>query len=103
VRPFIALYVGGMGAKGANFYDNLFVRLGYEAEADRIQEPYPPGKKAEAAAAVPLKMVEGGALVGPLPKVKDGLQAWGETVATTLSVFAYDEASLRSVAQTLVG
>ena len=53
MRPMVALYVGGMGAKGKNFYNDLFIRYGYEAEAKEIQDLYLDGKKDEAAAAVP--------------------------------------------------
>lgn len=86
LRPFIALYAGGMGAKGANFHFDVFARMGYEAEATRIQELYLAGQKAEAAAAVPLAMVEDIALVGPLDKIKAELEQWKETCLTTILV-----------------
>jgi len=86
VRPMIALYVGGMGAKGANFHRNVIDRLGYSAEADVIQELYLAGKKAEAIAAVPTKLVEKIALIGPPEKIRDELQAWEESVVTTMLV-----------------
>ncbi|MET1019359.1 MAG: LLM class F420-dependent oxidoreductase, partial [Microterricola sp.] len=65
VRPMIALYVGGMGAKGANFHRDVVARLGYEAECDLIQELYLGGRKEEAIAAVPTRLVEEIALIGP--------------------------------------
>ncbi|MDP3208301.1 MAG: LLM class F420-dependent oxidoreductase [Rhodoglobus sp.] len=86
VRPVIALYVGGMGAKGANYHRNVIDRLGYSDAADRIQELYLAGKKAEAIAAVPTKLVEEIALIGPPEKIRDELAAWEESVVTTMVV-----------------
>ena len=86
VRPIIALYVGGMGAKGANFHRNVIDRLGYSKECDTIQELYLSGRKAEAIAAVPTRLVEEIALIGPPEKIRDELQAWEESVVTTLLV-----------------
>jgi F420-dependent oxidoreductase-like protein len=86
VRPIIALYVGGMGAKGENYHRNVIDRLGYSDAADRIQELYLAGKKAEAIAAVPTKLVEEIALIGPPEKIRDELAAWEESVITTMLV-----------------
>jgi F420-dependent oxidoreductase-like protein len=86
VRPIIALYVGGMGAKGANFHRNVIDRLGYSEACDRIQALYLEGKKAEAIAAVPTKLVEEIALIGPPEKIRDELHAWEESVVTTMLV-----------------
>ena len=86
MRPATALYIGGMGAKDANFHLNLYSRMGYEAEAQRIQELYLDGKVAEAIAAVPTRLIEETALVGPVDKIKDELQAWRESMVTTLLV-----------------
>jgi len=85
-RPIIALYVGGMGAKSMNFHFDVFCRMGYEAEATLIQSLYLEGKKDEAAAAVPTRMVEDLALVGPKEKIRDDLEAWRESMATTILV-----------------
>ena len=98
VRPMLALYIGGMGAKGANFHFDVFVRLGYEAECHKIQELYLDGKKAEAVAAVPTAMVEDIALVGPLAKIRDELAAWKESVVTSLLVNS-DVKTLRALAE----
>jgi F420-dependent oxidoreductase-like protein len=98
IRPFIALYAGGMGAKGANFHHEVIARMGYEAEAARIQELYLAGRKQEAAAAVPTKLVEDLALVGPVEKIRDELQAWEETVITTMLVSG-PPALLRTLAE----
>lgn len=83
VRPFLALYAGGMGARGANFHFEVFARMGYEDVAIKVQDLYLQGKKAEAAAAIPLSMVEDVALVGPMDKIKDELAQWKETCLTT--------------------
>jgi F420-dependent oxidoreductase-like protein len=85
-RPFVALYAGGMGAKGANFHFEVFARMGWEGVATQVQELYLQGKKQEAAALIPLEMVEDVALVGPLDKIKDELPKWKETTVTTFLV-----------------
>jgi F420-dependent oxidoreductase-like protein len=86
VRPSIALYIGGMGAKSMNFHANHFARLGYEAEVAKIQELFLEGRKLEAMGAVPTKLVEDIALVGPADKIRDELQQWRSTVITSLIV-----------------
>ncbi len=86
IRPQIALYVGGMGARNANFHADVFVRMGYEAECANIQNLFLNGKKAEAVASIPLKMVEDVALIGPKEKIRDDLERWRETLITTLIV-----------------
>jgi F420-dependent oxidoreductase-like protein len=85
-RPMIALYVGGMGAKGRNFYNDLARRYGYEAEAELIQELYLSGRKEEAAAAVPAEFAELMNLVGPAGYVKERVQAFKEAGVTMLNV-----------------
>ena len=82
VRPFLALYAGGMGARGANFHFEVFARMGYEDVAQKVQQLYLEGKKGEAAAAIPLAMVEDVALVGPTDKIRDELGKWRETCIT---------------------
>ncbi|WP_410619755.1 LLM class F420-dependent oxidoreductase [Amycolatopsis sp. cmx-8-4] len=86
VRPVVALYVGGMGARGKNFYNDLACRYGYEAEAKLIQDLYLDGKKEEAAAAVPLELLRAISLVGPAGYVKERLAALAEAGATTVIV-----------------
>ncbi|MFM1838267.1 MAG: LLM class F420-dependent oxidoreductase [Ilumatobacteraceae bacterium] len=86
IRPFVALYAGGMGAKGANFHFEVFARMGWEHIANQVQELYLQGKKKEAAALIPLEMVEDVALVGPLDKIKGELPKWKETAVTTFLV-----------------
>ncbi len=86
VRPMLALYMGGMGAKGANFHYDVFCRMGYQDVADQVQECYLSGRKDEAAASIPLSLVEEVALVGPIDKIADDLQRWDDPVVTTLQV-----------------
>ena len=86
VRPMYALYVGGMGARGKNFYNDLACQYGFEAEAKQIQDLYLDGKKKEAEALVPLEWLEAGNLVGPESYVKERLAAFAEAGVTTLSV-----------------
>ncbi|HET6809588.1 MAG TPA: LLM class F420-dependent oxidoreductase [Acidimicrobiales bacterium] len=85
-RPMVALYVGGMGARGRNFYNDLARRYGYEAEAEQIQDLYLDGKKDEAAAAVPAEFLEKTSLVGPESYVKERIAALAEAGVTVLSV-----------------
>ncbi len=86
IRPHLALYAGGMGARGANFHFDAIARAGFEAEATKIQELYLAGNKKDAIAAVPTEMVEAMALIGPPEKIRDDLAAWKEGVVTTLLV-----------------
>ncbi len=86
VRPFLALYAGGMGARDTNFHFDVFARMGYEDVALRVQELYLAGKKQEAAASIPLSMVEDVALVGPPDKIRSELARWKETCITTFLV-----------------
>ena len=86
VRPMVALYVGGMGAKGKNFYNDLFRRYGYEAEAEQIQDLYLDGKKKEAADLIPTDFLEAISLVGPEGHIKERLAAFAEAGVTHLNV-----------------
>jgi F420-dependent oxidoreductase-like protein len=76
VRPFLALYIGGMGAKDQNFHKNAVDRYGYEDATDRIQELYLAGKKADAAAAIPKALIDELALIGPKEHMRDQLEHW---------------------------
>lgn len=84
VKPNLALYIGGMGAKGKNFYYNLACRYGYEEAAEKIQDLYMARKKAEAIAAVPDALVDEVALVGPAERIAERVGAWKEAGVTTL-------------------
>jgi alkanesulfonate monooxygenase SsuD/methylene tetrahydromethanopterin reductase-like flavin-dependent oxidoreductase (luciferase family) len=99
LKPTLALYVGGMGAKGKNFYNALMRRYGWEAEADRIQELYLGGHQREAIAAVPDELVDAVALVGPKERIRDRLEAWRETPVTTLIVGSSQPEALRVLAE----
>jgi F420-dependent oxidoreductase-like protein len=100
VRPELALYIGGMGARGRNFYNDLAVRYGYEAEARAIQDLYLDGRKEEAAAAVPEALVRDASLIGPEGWVAERIAAFAEAGVTTLMVQPLDSSPggrLRSV------
>ena len=83
-KPQLALYIGGMGAKGRNFYHDVASRYGFGEVADRIQELYLSGRKAEAIAAVPDELVRGVSLIGPAGYVKERIAAFAEAGVTTL-------------------
>jgi F420-dependent oxidoreductase-like protein len=85
-RPMLALYIGGMGARGRNFYNDLAVRFGYAAEAAAIQDAYLDGRKDEAAGLVPASLLEGTSLIGPRSLVAERIAAMREAGVTTLNV-----------------
>jgi F420-dependent oxidoreductase-like protein len=85
-RPSVALYVGGMGGRGKNFYNDICTAYGYEKEAIEVQDLYLDGKKAEAAAAVPGEMLELSHLVGPRSYIKERVGAFKEAGVTVLSI-----------------
>ena len=99
VKPMIALYVGGMGARGRNFYNALACRYGYEAAAAEIQDLYLDGKKKEATAAVPDSLVDEIALIGPKERIRDRLDAWKESGVGTMIVGAQQPEALRVMAE----
>jgi F420-dependent oxidoreductase-like protein len=99
LKPYYALYVGGMGARGQNFYNDLASAYGFEAEARRIQDLYLDGKKKEATAAVPDALVDEMTLVGPRERIAERLQAWEESGATTMLISTRDLGTLRAVAE----
>lgn len=86
IRPLLALYVGGMGAKNANFHYEVLARLGWREVCEEVQELYLAGRKQEATARIPLEMVEDVALVGPPEKIAAELPRWKETAITTMAV-----------------
>jgi len=99
VKPQLALYIGGMGARGKNFYNDLARRYGYEEAAGRIQDLYLSGKKNEAIAAVPDALVDEVALCGPRERIRDRLGAWKEAGVTTLICGAHNLDSVRAMAE----
>jgi F420-dependent oxidoreductase-like protein len=103
IRPRLALYFGGMGARSMNFHREVPVRMGYEAEARKIQELYMDGKKDEAAAAVPTRLVEQLALIGPADKIRHDHEAWRESRVTSLLIEPGPPERLRQAAELVLG
>lgn len=99
LRPFLALYIGGMGAKGRNFYNDLAGRYGYEAEAAEIQELYLAGKQGEAMMKVPAGLIDEVALVGPRERVKERLALWRNSPVTTMNITVFDIETLRTMVE----
>ena len=102
VKAMLSFYIGGMGAKKRNFHMELMKRMGFEAEAQQIQDLFFEGKRAEAAAAVPDEFADEISLVGPVDRIKDRLAAWRETPVTTLLLMNRDRETLQTMAE-LVG
>lgn len=102
IRPRLALYFGGMGARSMNFHHEVAVRMGYGAQARKIQELFLEGKKDEAAAAVPTKLVEQLSLIGPADKIRHDLDAWHESGVTSLLIVGRPEL-LRQAAEIVLG
>ncbi len=86
LRPDLALYMGGMGARGANFHHDVFVRMGHGDVAARVQELYLDRRKDEAAAAIPTELVEQVSLLGPVSRVRRELDRWESTVVDEIAI-----------------
>jgi alkanesulfonate monooxygenase SsuD/methylene tetrahydromethanopterin reductase-like flavin-dependent oxidoreductase (luciferase family) len=86
LRPYAALYVGGMGSREQNFYNALARRMGFDEDAQRIQDLYLDRRPREAAAAVPVDFIDATSLIGPPERIRDRLAAYAEAGVTTLSV-----------------
>jgi F420-dependent oxidoreductase-like protein len=99
VRPFLALYVGGMGAKGKNFYYDLVCRFGYEEQAEKIQSFYLEGKRGEAMMAVPDDLIDDVALIGPKERIRERLSLWKASPVQTLIVSTTDVNTVRLMAE----
>jgi len=99
MRPMYALYVGGMGARGKNFYNDLACQYGYEKEAKEIQDLYLGGNKRDAEAKVPLEWLEAGNLVGPASYVKERIEAFREAGVTSLQVSPASDDPAATIAQ----
>jgi len=99
LRPMLALYIGGMGARGKNFYFDLACRYGFEAAAHNIQDLYLAGDKGAALMAVPEALIDAVTLVGSKARIKDRLQLWRSSPATTLNVATHDRETLRTLAE----
>lgn len=103
MKPGIAFYIGGMGAREMNFHKEVYCRMGYEKEANEIQDLFLAGRRDQAIAAVPTAMVADTALVGPKEKIRDGLSMWEEAGVTMLVVGASSLAEMRSTAEAVLG
>ena len=101
LRPQLALYIGGMGARGKNFYNDLACRYGFEEAAATIQDLYLDGKKAEAAAAVPDALVDETGLAGPIDRIIDRLEAWKDSRVDTLILSTRDPEVLERLQEAL--
>ena len=99
IKPMLALYIGGMGARGRNFYNDLACRYGYEESAARIQNLYLDRKKMEAVAAVPDALVDELSLIGTRAMIRDRLEAWQESPVTTLALMPTDPGTMRTLAE----
>jgi F420-dependent oxidoreductase-like protein len=99
LKPYYALYIGGMGARGKNFYNALFHRYGFEAEARLVQDLFLEGKQRDAAAAVPDAFVDRVSLVGPKERIAERIDAFREAGATTLLCSTRDVNALRALAE----
>ena len=99
LRPMYALYVGGMGARGKNFYNELACHYGYEKEAKEIQDLYLDGKKKEAEALVPTEWMEASNLVGPASYVQERIAAFREAGVTNLQISPVSDDPVATVAQ----
>ena len=99
LRPMLALYVGGMGARGKNFYYDLAVRYGFEAAAREIQDLYLAGDKGAAMARVPGELIDAVALVGPRARVRERLALWRNSPVTTLNMTVFDVETLRAMVE----
>jgi F420-dependent oxidoreductase-like protein len=102
VKPQLALYIGGMGARGKNFYNDLACRYGFEEAAKKIQDLYLAGRKEDAMAAVPDELADEVSLVGPKERIRDRLQAWRESPVGTLNCGSQRPETLRFLAETLL-
>ncbi len=102
LRPMLALYIGGMGARDRNFYNDLAVRYGYEAAAARVQELYLDGRQGEAMMAVPEGLIDEVALVGPKARIRERLSLWLDSPVTTLNMTVFNVETLRAMVE-LVG
>lgn len=103
MRPTLGLYIGGMGAKDMNFHKQVFARMGYEREADQIQDLFLTGRRDEAIAAVPTAMAGDISLVGSSEKIRDELPMWEEAGVTMLVIGASGVAEMRNVAEVVLG
>ena len=103
MKPFAALYMGGMGAKDMNFHKQVFERMGYAEVAQEVQDLYLEGRKDDAAAAVPHELVDDIHIIGEPGKVRERIAAWGESGVTTLLLSCRTPEEVRRVAEVVLG
>ena len=101
MRPFVSLYMGGMGAKEANFHNQVFVRMGYADLAAEVQELYLAGEKDRATALIPDELVDDMHIIGTAGEVREKVAQWEETGVTTLLLSCRSAEEIRSVADLL--
>jgi alkanesulfonate monooxygenase SsuD/methylene tetrahydromethanopterin reductase-like flavin-dependent oxidoreductase (luciferase family) len=99
LRPMLALYIGGMGAKGKNFYNDLAVRYGFEEAAATIQDAYLVGDRGTALMAVPDALIDAVALVGPKARIAERLALWKDSPITTMNITVFNVQDLRTMAE----
>ncbi|MFI5316739.1 MAG: LLM class F420-dependent oxidoreductase [Myxococcota bacterium] len=99
VKPMLALYIGGMGARGANFYNDYAKRLGYEEAAVKIQDAFLAGDRGAAMAAVPNALVDEVALIGSRERIRDRIAAWKASPVGTLCLGTGQPEALRMLAE----
>ncbi|HEY2514595.1 MAG TPA: LLM class flavin-dependent oxidoreductase, partial [Polyangiaceae bacterium] len=99
LKQSLALYIGGMGAREKNFYGEYIRRVGWEAEAEKIQTLFLAGKREEAVNAVTDEMVDTLHLVGPAERIRERFQAWKGSGVTTLIIGAQQREALRLIAE----
>ncbi len=102
VKLYLSFYIGGMGAPQQNFHLNLIRRMGFEAEAEKVQALFMDGKRQEAQAAVPDALADEISLVGPAERIRDRLAAWRESPVTSILVGSADPKALRVMAEALL-
>jgi len=103
VKQLLSFYIGGMGSKKHNFHKDLISRMGFEGEANKIQELFLAGKRNEAIAAVPDQLADEISLVGPIERIKDRLQAWRESPVTSLLAVGRNPKELQTLAELVLG
>ena len=103
VKAMLGFYIGGMGAKGQNYHTKLMQRMGYEAEALKVQELFFEGRRDEAIAAVPSAFADEISLVGPIERIRDRVAAWEDSPVTTILVHGGNVEGLRHAAEAVLG
>jgi F420-dependent oxidoreductase-like protein len=103
IKPMLGFYVGGMGSRERNFHKELMARMGWEAEAERVQELFFEGRRDEAFAAVPDEFVDEINLIGSRERIRDRLQAWEDSAVTTLLVPGANLDMVRTAADLVLG